>query len=51
MPADLAPALAAAAAVTDTFIRARYGEESIPADAVADTANRVQSLRRLLRRS
>jgi transglutaminase-like putative cysteine protease len=50
MPADLAPALATAEVVTDTFIRARYGEESIPADAVADTAHRVQSLPRLLRR-
>jgi transglutaminase-like putative cysteine protease len=50
LPADLAPALAAAEVVTDTFIRARYGEEPIPPDAVAAIASRLQTLRLLLRR-
>lgn len=50
LPADLAPALATAEVVTDAFTRARYGEESIPADALAAASKRVQILRRLLHR-
>jgi hypothetical protein len=49
LPADLTPALAAAEVVTDTFIRARYGEEPIPPDTLADISQRLQTLRRLLR--
>jgi transglutaminase-like putative cysteine protease len=48
MPAELAPALATAEAVTDAFVRARYGEESIPSNTLADIAARVQALRRVL---
>src|SRR5207253_603073 len=48
-PAELAGALATAEAVTDAFVRARYGEESIAADTLADTAERVRGLRRTLR--
>jgi len=50
LPPDFAPALATAEVVTDAFIRARYGEEPIPADTLADTTARLQTLRRLLRK-
>jgi Domain of unknown function (DUF4129) len=50
MPPHLAPALATAESVTDAFIRARYAEESVPADILADANARLQELSRLLRK-
>ncbi len=49
LPEHLAPVRETAEVLTDSFTRARYAEELVSPETLADIANRLRELRRQLR--